>query len=63
VIADNLENQITATGSFGPDHQQFTLSSGSVKGTIWVYAEDGLTPFAAGQVNIVPATAYTLVIN
>jgi hypothetical protein len=63
VIEDSFGNQIIATGSLGPDRQQFTLSSRSVHGTIWIYAENGLTPLAAGQFNIVAGNAYQLVLN
>ena len=63
VLADSSGNQIPVQGSYGPDRQQFAISSGSLQGTIWVYAEDGLTPVATGQVQLAEGQSYQLILH
>jgi Putative Ig domain len=63
VVKDSSGNQITPQGSYGPDRQQFAISSGLLQGTIWVYAEDGLTPLATGQVSLTAGQSYQLTIH
>jgi hypothetical protein len=38
-------------------------ASGSLQGMIWVYDEDGVTPFASGSINVNQGTAYKLVLG
>ncbi len=63
VLVDSSGNQIPVQGSYGPDRQQFAISSGSLRGTIWVYAEDGLTPLATGQVQLAAGQSYHLILH
>jgi hypothetical protein len=37
--------------------------SGFLQGTIWVYAEDGVTPLAKGSVNVSGGKTYQLVLG
>ena len=62
VLADSSGNQIPTKGSYGPDRQQLGVSSNSLQGTIWVYAEDGLTPLATGQVSLAAGQRYQVVL-
>jgi Putative Ig domain len=64
VITDSSGAQYFAQGSYGPDRQWFQMpDSGSLQAEILIYAEDGVTPLAAGAVNLNAGTAYQLVIN
>ena len=63
VVVDSSGNQILVQGSYGPDRQQFAISSSSLQGTIWVYAEDGLTPLAAGPVQLAAGQSYRLILH
>ena len=64
VITDSSGVQYFAQGSYGPDRQWFqTPGSGSLQGEILIYAEDGVSPLAAGAVNLSAETAYQLVIS
>jgi len=64
VITDSSDVPQSAQGAYGPDRLWFQAPpSGSVQGTITVYAEDGLTPLAAGAVNFTGGKAYMLVLS
>jgi hypothetical protein len=65
VITDSLSGeQYSPQGGYGPDRQWFqTPPSGLLQGTITVYAEDGVTPLAAGSVNLSTGKAYQLVLS
>jgi hypothetical protein len=64
VISDNSGSSQMAIGGYGPDRQWFqTPSSGTLQGTISVYAEDGVTPLAHGPVTVNSGKAYKLVVN
>jgi hypothetical protein len=64
VITDSLGAQYSPQGGYGPDRQWFqTPPSGLLQGTITVYAEDGVTPLAAGSVNLSAGKAYQLVLG
>jgi hypothetical protein len=62
VIHDNAGTTQETSGSYGPDRQWFTVLQ-SLVGTISVYAEDGVTPLAAGSVSISAGKAYQLVLG
>jgi hypothetical protein len=47
-------------GAFGPDRQWLQTAAVMFDGIIAVYAEDGVTPLAAGPVNLGAGTAYHL---
>ena len=63
VISDASGAQQTIVGAYGPDRQWLQTAGGTFQGTIAVYAEDGLTPLAAGAVNVSAGTAYQLVLT
>jgi hypothetical protein len=64
VITDSSGVQSTLQGGYGPDRQWFQAPlSGSLQGTITVYAEDGVTPLGAGSVSLNGGEAYSLVLN
>ncbi|PYV99558.1 MAG: hypothetical protein DMG89_07690 [Acidobacteria bacterium] len=64
VITDSANVQYSPQGGYGPDRQQFQISqAGPLKGTINVYAEDGVTPLASGSVNVSAGKAYQLVLD
>lgn len=64
VITDISGTQYSPRGGYGPDRQWFSApTSGSLLGTIVVYAEDGVTPLAGGSVNLAAGNAYRLIIN
>lgn len=64
VITDSSSAQYSPQGGYGPDRQWFqTPPSGLLQGTISVYAEDGVTPLAAGSVNLSAGKAYLLVLS
>jgi hypothetical protein len=64
VITDSFGTQYSPQGGYGPDRQWFqTPPSGSLQGTITVYAEDGITPLAAGPVNVGAEKSYQLVLS
>ena len=64
VLTDSSGLQHSSQGGYGPDRQWFQApASGSVPGTILVYAEDGITPLAAGSVNLSGGQSYLLVLN
>ena len=64
VITDSSGAQYLPQGGYGPDRQWFqTPPSGLLQGTITVYAEDGVTPLAAGSVNLSAGKAYLLVLS
>lgn len=63
-IADSAGAKHTPQGSSGPDRQWFQAPpSGSLQGTITVYAEDGVTLLGSGAVNISAGKAYRLVLG
>jgi hypothetical protein len=63
VLADSSGNPFALQGSYGPDRQQFTIPAGPLQGNIWVYAEDGVTPLASGQVQLAAGQSYQLNIH
>jgi hypothetical protein len=64
VITDSSGVQYTSRIGYGPDRQWFqSPASGSIQGTITVYAEDGITPLAKGSVNVSGGNAYQLVLS
>lgn len=64
VITDTSGTQYSPQGGYGPDRQWFPApASGSLQGTIVVYAEDGVTPLASGSVNLAAGNAYQLIIH
>jgi hypothetical protein len=55
---------VTAQGGYGPDRQWFTANgSGGLTGTIRVFAEDGVTPLAAGSIDLSAGKAYALILQ
>ena len=64
VITDSSGVQYTSQIGYGPDRQWFqSPASGSIQGTITVYAEDGITPLARGSVNVSGENAYQLALS
>ena len=62
IFTDSSGLQYTPAGSYGPDRQWLQApSSGSLAGTITVYAEDGATALATGRISISAGKAYQLV--
>ena len=63
VITESSGTQVAAHGGYGSDRQWFQApQSGSLVGTIMVFAEDGITPLASGLVNVSAGKAYRLVV-
>jgi hypothetical protein len=63
-ITDSSGMQYTLQGGYGPDRQRFQAPpTGSLQGTITVYAEDGVTPHGVGSVYVTGGKAYSLVLN
>ena len=64
IIADSSGAQYSTQISYGPDRQWFPApSSGSLQGTITIYAEDGITPLGKGSVILSAGKAYQLVVS
>src|SRR3984893_15393811 len=64
VITNALGLQYFAQGSYGPDRQWFQgSSSGTLEGTMVVYAEDGITPLGSSLVTLTAAKSYSLVLQ
>jgi hypothetical protein len=64
VITDSTGVQYFVRGGYGPDRQWFQApASGSLEGTMVVYAEDGVTPLGSSLVTLAPGIAYTLVLK
>jgi hypothetical protein len=64
LITDFSGAQSALQGGYGPDRQRFQAPpTGSLQGTISVYAEDGVTPLGVGSVNVSEGKAYSLVLN
>lgn len=64
LITDFSNVQYSPQGGYGPDRQWFQApQSGSITGTLTVYAEDGVTPLASGSVNVSAGKAYQLVLS
>ncbi|MHB8215929.1 MAG: Ig domain-containing protein [Candidatus Sulfotelmatobacter sp.] len=64
VFEDSSGNNYVLQGGFGPDRQWFQVPvSGSLQGTIWVYAEDGVTPLASGPANLNGGNAYQVLLG
>jgi hypothetical protein len=64
VITDSSGVQYFAQGGYGPDRQWFQApTSGTLEGTMVVYAEDGVTPLGSSLVTLTPGKAYTLVLH
>jgi hypothetical protein len=63
VITDSSGTEYLLQGGYGPDRQWFqTPASGSLEGTMVVYAEDGVTPLAKGLVNLSGGKTYQMII-
>jgi hypothetical protein len=64
VITNALGLQYFAQGSYGPDRQWFQgSSSGTLEGTMVVYAEDGITPLGNSLVTLAAGKSYSLVLQ
>jgi len=64
VITDSTGNQYLVQGSYGPDRQWFQApTSGTLDGTMVVYAEDGVTPLGSSLVTLTAGKAYMLVLQ
>ena len=64
VITDSAGVQYFAQSSYGPDRQWFQApASGSLEGTMVVYAEDGITPLGSSLVTLTAGKSYTLVLQ
>jgi len=63
LLTDSAGKSHSPQGGYGPDRQWFQLPSGSLHGTVAVYAEDGITPLASGSVDLAAGKSYQLVIN
>ena len=64
VITDLTGVQYFAQGGFGPDRQWFQApTSGTIEGTMVVYAEDGVTPLGSSLVTLTAGKAYSLLLN
>jgi putative Ig domain-containing protein len=63
LLTDSAGKSYSPQGGYGPDRQWFQLPSGSLHGTVAVYAEDGITPLASGSVDLAAGKSYQLVIN
>jgi hypothetical protein len=63
-ITDSSGVQYFVQGGYGPDRQWFHApTSGTLEGTMVVYAEDGLTPLGSSLVTLTAGKAYALVLN
>jgi hypothetical protein len=62
-IHDASGAQQAVLGAYGPDRQWLQTTGGTFQGTIAVYAEDGVTPLAAGPLSLSAGTAYQLVLG
>ena len=64
LITDSTNVQYSPKGGYGPDRQWFQVGpSGSLKGTIHVFSEDGITPIASGSANVTAGKAYQLIVS
>ena len=63
VITNSSGVKYLAQGSYDPDRQWFSAPSGSLDGTIVVYAEDGITPLGSSTVSRAPGAAYSLLLR
>jgi hypothetical protein len=64
VITDSSGVQYFAQGGYGPDRQWLQApTSGTLEGTMVVYAEDGVTPLGSSMVTLTPSKAYTLILH
>jgi hypothetical protein len=64
LITDSAGVQYSAQGGYGPDRQWFQApASGSLEGTMVVYAEDGVTLLGSSVVTLTAGKAYTLVLQ
>jgi hypothetical protein len=64
VITDSSGAQYFAQGSYGPDRQWFQApASGTLEGTMVVYAEDGATPLGNSLVTLTAGKTYNLVLQ
>jgi hypothetical protein len=64
LLKDLEGDAYSAQGGYGPDRQRLQLPSlGTLHGTVAVYDEDGITPFASGNVDLTAGKSYQLLIN
>jgi len=64
VFTDVSGTSYVPEGGYGPDRQWFQApASGTLQGTIWVYAEDGITPLASASMDVVGEKSYQLVLG
>jgi hypothetical protein len=63
VLVDSAGSTYNAQGSYGPDRQWFQApASGTLDGTIDVYAEDGTTLIGTGSVTLTGGKSYRLIL-
>jgi len=60
VFTDSFGTEYAVQGALGPDRQWLQIHSGTFQGTIAVYAEDGITPLAAGPLRLSAGKTYVL---
>jgi hypothetical protein len=64
VITDSSGVQYFTQGGYGPDRQWFQApASGTLEGTMVVYAEDGMTPLGSSFVTLNGGKPYTLILK
>ena len=64
VITDSTGVEYFAQGGYGPDRQWFQApTSGTIEGTVVVYAEDGVTQLGSSLVTLTAGKAYDLLLN
>jgi hypothetical protein len=61
LLTDATGNESSTQGAYGPDRQWFQLAG--LHGAISVYAEDGATPLASGNVDLAEGKSYRLTIH
>jgi len=62
VLQDSMGAQYPASGSYGPDRQWFLVpASGTLQGTITIFAEDGVTPLGSGPVTLTAGKSYQFI--
>jgi hypothetical protein len=60
-VIDSSGTTVEPRGAYGPDRQWFAVGrTGTLQGTIRVFAEDGVTPLATGPIDLSAGKAYVL---
>lgn len=62
LITDSSGTEYKPQGGYGPDRQWFRIPD-TLKGTITVYAEDGVTPLARSTVLVSGGGSYQLILG